>query len=127
MSAAGQVNQFIRSATAVQGNAPRASCWHVTASASSAEKLRIPTSIVVTYLSAISYPLYLVHNVAGKTLIKYFAGVAPLTVLVPMMVVVVLAVSLAIHVLIEKWATPLMNTGLQRWLAPVNRYLARVA
>jgi peptidoglycan/LPS O-acetylase OafA/YrhL len=54
------------------------------------------------YLGAISYPLYLLHNLCGKTLIDSFQGVLPLPLLVPLISLVVVLMALAVHILIEK-------------------------
>lgn len=54
------------------------------------------------YLGAISYPLYLLHNLCGKTLIDYFQGVLPLPLLVPLISLVVVLMALVVHILIEK-------------------------
>lgn len=54
------------------------------------------------YLGAISYPLYLLHNVCGKTLIEYFQGSFSLLLLVSMISLVVIFMSLIVHLIIEK-------------------------
>lgn len=127
-SAARQVYEFIPSATAVQGSVAAVivlACYGFFYLLS-AQKIRIPGSRLVTYLGAISYPLYLVHNVAGKAVINYFIDVMPKALVVSAVIVFVLLVSLAIHVFIEKWASPMMAKALQRCFAPLNQRLARV-
>ena len=54
------------------------------------------------HLGAISYPLYLLHNLCGKTLIDYFQGELPLPVLVPLISLVVILMAAAVHIIIEK-------------------------
>jgi len=54
------------------------------------------------YLGAISYPLYLLHNLCGKTLIDYFQDDVSLSILVPVISLVVILIALAVHIIIEK-------------------------
>jgi peptidoglycan/LPS O-acetylase OafA/YrhL len=57
---------------------------------------------VLLILGVISYPLYLLHNLCGKTLIDYFQGAIPLPLLVSLISLVVVLMALAVHILIEK-------------------------
>jgi peptidoglycan/LPS O-acetylase OafA/YrhL len=54
------------------------------------------------YLGAISYPLYLMHNRAGKVLIESFESSVNVYVLVMIVFICVSIVSLAIHILVER-------------------------
>jgi peptidoglycan/LPS O-acetylase OafA/YrhL len=54
------------------------------------------------YLGAMSYPLYLLHNRTGKTLIEYYQSSIPLSVLVPLVAVFITISALLVHLLIEK-------------------------
>jgi len=68
-----------------------------------------PRSILVT-LGALTYPLYLIHNVAGKVIINYFSNVIPEETLVIFVIILMLLISWLIHITIEKpFATPMKN------------------
>jgi peptidoglycan/LPS O-acetylase OafA/YrhL len=54
------------------------------------------------YLGSISYPLYLLHNRAGKALIGYFNNAYGISLTVLAVSFAILSLSLAVHLLIEK-------------------------
>jgi peptidoglycan/LPS O-acetylase OafA/YrhL len=54
------------------------------------------------YLGAISYPLYLLHNRAGKALIERHLGDLNIYVLVSLVAVSIVIIALVIHLLVEK-------------------------
>jgi peptidoglycan/LPS O-acetylase OafA/YrhL len=63
------------------------------------------------YLGAVSYPLYLLHNLCGKTLIDYFHGAFPLSLLVPLISLAIIFMALAVHIIIEKPIAKLKLSG----------------
>lgn len=75
------------------------------------DKIKIPHRDIYLTLGGLTYPLYLIHNVAGKTLIKYFSNVAPEWIIIFIVTILMLLISYLIHVVIEKkFATPLKKT-----------------
>jgi len=71
-------------------------------------------------LGALTYPLYLIHNVAGKTIINQFSASVPIELMVVLTILIMLAVSLSIHKFIERpIATPLKKL-LLTWLMNVK-------
>lgn len=66
-------------------------------------------NIFVT-MGALTYPLYLIHNVAGKAIIDEYSATIPESVMIPIVIALMIAVSWLIHVIVEKsFSTPLKN------------------
>lgn len=53
-------------------------------------------------LGALTYPLYLIHNVAGKALIDKYSNIIPEQILVVVVIIVMIFMSWIIHLVIEK-------------------------
>lgn len=61
-------------------------------------------------LGALTYPLYLIHNFAGKAIIDALSKTIPESIAIIMVICMMLLASWAIHTVIEKpLATPLKN------------------
>jgi peptidoglycan/LPS O-acetylase OafA/YrhL len=73
-------------------------------------------------LGSISYPIYLIHNHAGKILIHQLAEHFNVYVSIMLVVALIFVVSVVIHLLVEKTLGPLISSsgkGLQAW---TNRF-----
>lgn len=57
---------------------------------------------IYALMGAISYPLYLCHNRAGKALIDYFSQSLPMAASISLVIFLILSVSLFVHFLIER-------------------------
>jgi len=64
--------------------------------------LQLKSSSYLLTLGAITYPLYLIHNVAGKTLIDLWSPEIGETAAVFFVILIALAVSYLIHITVEK-------------------------
>lgn len=71
----------------------------------------------VTLLGSISYPLYLIHNFAGKLIINKLLLLTSSTLAVSITLTIVLCVSIFIHLVIERNLTPLMYKVGNRFIA----------
>ncbi len=72
------------------------------------DKLNLKSQPIFIKLGALTYPLYLVHNVAGKTLIDSYKDSIPEWIMVIITILLMLIVSYLIHIVIEqRIATPL--------------------
>lgn len=71
-------------------------------------KLNITPFYGVTLLGSISYPLYLIHNFAGKLIINKLLLLTSSTLAVAITLIIVLCVSLFIHLVIERNLSPIM-------------------
>lgn len=85
-------------------------------------RLNLKHSKLYTTLGALTYPLYLVHNVAGKTIVDYFGPRFGEEIMQPVAVVFAILVACLLHYLIEKpISTPLKRFLLDSW-ARINLY-----
>ena len=67
----------------------------------------------VMLLGAITYPLYLIHNMAGKAIIDFFSSsIYEERLLIPLTIVFVIFMSLLIHIYLEKPASRLIKKRL---------------
>lgn len=74
------------------------------------EKLHLRESKFILTLGALTYPLYLIHNVAGKAIIDHFTYAASENLIIFLTITAMLIMSWAIHSFFEKpLATPLKN------------------
>lgn len=79
-------------------------------------KLGLKHSRLYTTLGALTYPLYLVHNVAGKAIVDYFAPRFGEAIMQPVAVAFVILVACLMHYLVEKpISTPLKRFLLDGW------------
>ena len=74
------------------------------------EKLSIKARKSFVTIGALTYPLYLIHNVAGKAIIDQYSNIIPEKILIVIVIVFMIFASWIIHLLIEKpLATPMKN------------------
>lgn len=66
------------------------------------------------YCGAMSYPLYLLHNTAGKTFINYFRSELNIYILIILVLLMVLAISLIVHLFVEKPINLLVRDKLKK-------------
>ncbi|MGB4876595.1 MAG: acyltransferase [Candidatus Competibacter sp.] len=72
------------------------------------EKIKIAYRDIYLILGGLTYPLYLVHNVAGKTLINDFKNTTPEWIVIFVVIILMFLISYLIHVGIEKkFSTPI--------------------
>lgn len=65
---------------------------------------------IYIFLGSLTYPLYLIHNKAGKILIDYFSKTFPEELILPLVLIIMLLISWCINVFIEKpISTPLKS------------------
>lgn len=74
----------------------------------STEKLHLKERSIFITLGAITYPLYLIHNTAGKAIIDYYSATIPEEIIVVFVAALMLIFSWSIYLFIEKpFSTPL--------------------
>ncbi|ARN76010.1 acyltransferase family protein [Oceanicoccus sagamiensis] len=73
-------------------------------------KINIKPRKVLVTIGALTYPLYLIHNVAGKAIIDYYSNTIPEQLMIVVVVFFMIFVSWLIHLGVEKpMATPMKN------------------
>jgi peptidoglycan/LPS O-acetylase OafA/YrhL len=73
-------------------------------------KINLKERNVLITLGALTYPLYLIHNMAGKALIDKYSSIIPEQLLLVIVIGIMIFASWIIHLVIEKpLATPLKN------------------
>lgn len=73
-------------------------------------KLKLKGRNIFITLGALTYPLYLIHNMAGKALIDKYSNIIPEEIMIIMVTIIMILASWIIHVVIEKpMSTPLKN------------------
>ncbi len=73
-------------------------------------KIQLRERKIFITLGALTYPLYLIHNMAGKAIIDTYSNVVPEKIMILLVVVGMILASWIIHLLIEKpLATPMKN------------------
>jgi peptidoglycan/LPS O-acetylase OafA/YrhL len=80
-------------------------------------KIQIQHNKIYFTLGALTYPLYLIHNAAGKAVIDYYKGDFPEWLLIIITISLALALSYLIHTYIEKKSAP----TLKRFLSPKQK------
>jgi len=77
-------------------------CFYLLFLALSLGKLQIKSHSGFSLLGAISYPVYLIHNNAGKDIISGLSEKIPIPMAVAITTVIVVFVSISIHIMVEK-------------------------
>lgn len=73
-------------------------------------KINLKERNVFVTLGALTYPLYLIHNMAGKSLIDKYSHIIPEQIMIIMVIILMIFASWIIHLVIEKpLSTPLKN------------------
>lgn len=71
-------------------------------------KINLRERNIFVTLGALTYPLYLIHNMAGKAIIDQYLNIIPEKIMIVVVVVLMIFASLIIHLVIEKpLATPM--------------------
>lgn len=79
-------------------------------------KINIAERKSIILLGALTYPLYLIHNMAGKAIIDFYSDVIPEEIMIIIVIGLMLIISLAIHLIIERRvATPLKTFLLKKF------------
>ncbi len=73
-------------------------------------KMNLRKRNVYITLGALTYPLYLIHNMAGRSIIDHYSNVIPEKIMIIFVIISMVLVSWMIHLVIEKpLATPMKN------------------
>ena len=81
------------------------------------QKIKIAHRNIYLILGGLTYPLYLVHNVAGKTLIQFFSPIAPERVTIFIVTVLMFLIAYLIHLGLEQQLATPMKKALLRLLS----------
>ena len=81
-------------------------CFHILLYLLCTGRLRVKERKLYFILGAISYPLYLIHNMAGKAIIDEYSHVIPERILIILVIALMVFASWLIHLGVEK---PLAN------------------
>lgn len=65
-------------------------------------KIGLKESSLLTSIGALSYPLYLIHNVAGRAIINHYSATISLQTLIPLVIVLMVVLAWMIHRLGER-------------------------
>lgn len=74
-------------------------------------KIQIAKKKCLLLMGAISYPLYLLHNMAGKAILTFFNGSVGIYCAMIFTVIIILLVSLFVHLCVEKLAFRVFKQG----------------
>lgn len=83
-------------------------CFYVFFIALAYGKLNIRPGPWLKLLGAVSYPLYLIHNRAGKDIIDFLAQFMVTGYAVTITIILMIITSILIHIYIERWLSPAM-------------------
>ena len=64
--------------------------------------LNLKPNRIYALIGAVSYPLYLCHNRAGKALIDFFSQTLPMTLTITLVISFIFAISLLVHFIVER-------------------------
>ncbi len=90
-------------------------------------KFQLKDRTVYVTLGAITYPLYLIHNIAGKAIIDYYSGLVSEQVMIWIVVLLMILISWVIYLVVEKSLVKplkrylLLITDRNRWLFRSNQ------
>ncbi len=110
--AVGQVGGFIKGAGVVEEVVSVAIIWffYGVMYLLSTGKIQLKARGLYLTLGALTYPLYLIHNMAGKAIINSYSGVIPEKILIMMVVMLMVFIAWLIHLLVERpLATPMKS------------------
>jgi peptidoglycan/LPS O-acetylase OafA/YrhL len=77
-------------------------CFYIMMYSLSIGYWKIPANNALVTFGAITYPLYLIHNVAGKIIIDRYSNIIPESVLVILMVLLMVLLAFLIHYCVER-------------------------
>jgi peptidoglycan/LPS O-acetylase OafA/YrhL len=73
-------------------------------------KINLRQRNVYITLGALTYPLYLIHNMAGRAIIDQYSNIIPEKIMIIIVIILMVLVSWILHLVIEKpLATPMKN------------------
>jgi len=105
-----QANEFIIDAGAIDKSIAVFIVWlfYVLFYFLSTGRINLSERKTIITLGALTYPLYLIHNMAGKAIIDYYSNFIPEQIMIIIVIAFILLISLVIHLGIERpLATPL--------------------
>ncbi len=111
-AAYGQADSFINNANVVNKTISVAIVWlfYCLMYFLSIGKINLKERNFFIVLGALTYPLYLIHNVAGKVLIDKYSTIISEEIMVIVVIIIMILASWLIHLVIEKpISTPLKN------------------
>ena len=107
-----QTNQFLIDPGMIDKSVAVALVWlfYVLFYFLSTGKINLVERKIFITLGALTYPLYLIHNMAGKAIIDYYSDFIPEKIMIIIVIAFMLLISLVIHLGIERpLATPLKS------------------
>ena len=75
-------------------------------------KINLAERRIYITLGALTYPLYLIHNIAGKAIIDHYSDIIPERIMIFITIALMIFISLLIHVGVEKQLASPMKTFL---------------
>ncbi len=71
-------------------------------------KIKLSERKILITMGALTYPLYLIHNIAGKAIIDHYSDIIPEKIMILITIALMVSFSYLIHIFVEKQlATPL--------------------
>lgn len=77
-------------------------------------KIGMKESPLLTSIGALTYPLYLIHNMAGRAIISHYSATTSLQVLIPLVIVLMITLAWLIHHLGEKPLAALIARSIKK-------------
>lgn len=78
----------------------------------SVRRISLQSSTILLAIGGMTYPLYLLHNRAGKAIYDYFKGPIPSPILLILIAILMLFMSLIIHIFLEKRISDRLKSAL---------------
>ena len=75
-------------------------------------KINLKERNIFITLGTLTYPLYLIHNVAGKSLIDKYSHIIPEQIMIILVTIIMILASWVIHLVIEKPLSTLLKNYL---------------